>query len=255
MRLADKVAIVTGGGKGIGKAIALAFAEEGAKVVVVARTPKEIGEVAQGIITSGGEAIAIQADIADEDDVAKMVREGINRFQRLDILVNNAGINLPYRTLLDITLPEWNQIIAVNLTGAFLCMKAVLPKMIEQHSGKIINISSIGARHGSAGRGPYRAAKAGLVNLTETVAAEVKEFGIDVNALCVGPTDTPMQVAIRHGKVPSGLMRPEEVASVVVFLASKDASGITATAIDVFGRWNPIFGSFPEVQPAAKETR
>jgi 3-oxoacyl-[acyl-carrier protein] reductase len=255
MRLAGRVAIVTGGGKGIGRAIALAFSREGAKTVVVARNQAEIEDVARQIREQGGEALAIRADISKQEEVARMANEAIHRFQRLDILVNNAGINYPYRSVLDLTLEEWNRVLEVNLTGAFLCIKAVLPRMMEQHFGKIINISSIGARHGAAGRSPYRASKAGLVNLTESVAAEVKKFGIDVNAICAGSTDTPMQQAIRGGQDRPGMMRPEEVASVVVFLASEEASGITAAAVDVLGPYNPIFGPFPRIQPASREPK
>jgi len=248
--LEGKVAIVTGAGKGIGKAIALALSKEGVRVTIVARNPAEIEGVAQQIRQNGGEAIAVRADVSSEEEVAKMVGEAEQRFQRLDILVNNAAVNLPYTRLLEVGLSEWNRVLAVNLTGAFLTMRAVLPKMIAQRSGKIINISSIGARHGAAGRSPYRASKAALINLTESIAAEVKEFGIDVNAICPGPTDTPMQQDMRHGKLPSGLMKPEEIAAVAVFLASEQASGITGTAIDVFGFGNPLFGAIPPPQPA-----
>jgi len=250
MGLTGNVAIVTGAGKGIGKAIALALSKEGVRVTIVARNPAEIEGVAQQIRQNGGEAIAVRADVSSEEEVAKMVGEAEQRFQRLDILVNNAAVNLPYTRLLEVGLSEWNRVLAVNLTGAFLTMRAVLPKMIAQRSGKIINISSIGARHGAAGRSPYRASKAALINLTESIAAEVKEFGIDVNAICPGPTDTPMQQDMRHGKLPSGLMKPEEIAAVAVFLASEQASGITGTAIDVFGFGNPLFGAIPPPQPA-----
>lgn len=250
MGLTGKTAIVTGGGKGIGKAIALALANEGAKLVVVARTQADIEEVAQQIRASGGDAIAVKADVSNEEDVARMAGEATRRFQRLDILVNNAAITLPYRRLLEVTIADWNRVLAVNLTSAFLTMKAVLPGMIARRSGKIINIGSVGAKHGAAGRSAYRAAKSALINLTESVAAEVKEFCIDVNAICPGPTDTPMQREIRHGRLPAGLLRPEEVAAVAVFLASEQASGITGTSIDVFGHGNPLFGSIPPPQPA-----
>ncbi|MBI2316022.1 MAG: SDR family oxidoreductase [Betaproteobacteria bacterium] len=252
MGLTGKSAIVTGAGKGIGRAIALAFAKEGVKVAVVARTRADIEAVAQEIRSAGGEAIAVQADMANEGDVARMVEEAEQRFGRIDILVNNAAVNLPYTRLLEVSASEWNRVLAVNLTGAFLAMKAVLPAMIAQRSGKIINIGSVGARHGAAGRGPYRASKAALLSLTESAAAEVKPFGIDVNAICPGPTDTPMQREMRRGKLPAGLMAPEEIAAVAVFLASDRASGITGTAIEVFGPGNPLFGAIPPPQPAGE---
>lgn len=250
MGLTGKSALVTGAGKGIGKAIALALAKEGARVVVVARTRSDIEEVAQQILRMGGDAIAIQADVSSEGDVARLVTEATKRFQRIDVLVNNAAITLPYRRLLDVSIADWDRVLAVNLTSAFLTMKAVLPGMIALRSGKIINIGSVGARHGAAGRSAYRAAKAALMSLTESVAAEVKEFGIDVNAICPGPTDTPMQREIRHGKLPAGLLKPQEIAAVAVFLVSDQASGITGTSIDVFGHGNPLFGAIPPPQPA-----
>ena len=245
MRLAGKVAIITGGGRGIGRAVALAFSREGARVVVTSRTQAEIEEVVERISSGGGEAIAVQADVSSEEDVARMVSQTVDRFQRLDILVNNAGVIHPYRSVVDMTLAEWNHVLAVNLTGAFLCARAVLPKMIEQRSGKIINMSSIGGRRGAAGRTPYRPTKAALINFTECLAAEVKEFGIDVNAICPGGVDTNMLREIRQGTLPPKVMKPEEIAAVAMFLASDESSGITGTAIDVFGIGNPLFGRLP----------
>jgi len=245
VRLAGKVAIITGGGRGIGRAIALAFSREGAEVAVAARTRAEIGEVVEQISASGGQAIAVQADVSSEEDVARMVSQTVERFQQLDILVNNAGMNFPYRAVLDLSLAEWNRVLEVNLTGPFLCSRAVLPKMIEQRSGKIINISSIGGRRGAAGRSPYRPTKAALINFTECLAAEVKEFGIDVNAICAGRVATDMLRNILHGTPSPGAMKPEEIAAVAVFLASDEASGVTGTAIDAFGTANPLFGAPP----------
>jgi len=241
MKLAGKVAIVTGGGRGIGRAVALALAGEGAAVVVSARTPSEIEEVAQAVRDLGQRALPVQADVSQEGDVAAMVDQTLRVFGRADILVNNAAVNLPDRNVVDLTLAEWNRVLAVNLTGAFLCSKAVLPAMIEQRSGKIVNISSIGGRSGAAGRSPYRAAKSALINFTQCLAAEVKRYGIDVNAVCPGGTDTRMLRDIDHARGRSGLMRPEEIAAVVLFLASPDSSAITGTAVDAFGTSNPLF--------------
>ncbi len=249
MRLSGKVAIVTGGNRGIGKAISLAFAGEGAKVVVVGRNKSRCNEVVDQITEEGGEAIDIQVDVTSEADVAGMAKQTRDKYRRIDILVNNAAVNLPYRTVNELTLEEWNWILNVNLTGPLLCIRSVLPEMMAQRSGKIINLSSIGGRHGAAGRTPYRATKAAIINLTECVAAEVKEFGIDVNAICPGAVDTDMLREITAGEMPAHTMPPENIAAVAVFLASDESKAITGTAIDAFGSSNPIFGVLPSVRP------
>ncbi len=241
MKLDGKVAIITGGGRGIGRAIAMALTAEGAAVVLSARTGSEIEEVSREIQGRGHKALAVQADVSREEDVARMVARTLETFGRVDILVNNAGTNLPDRKVADLTLAEWNRVLEVNLTGPFLCSRAVLPPMMKQNSGKIINISSIGARFGSAGRSPYRTAKAGLLMFNQCLAAEVKRFNIDVNAICVGPTNTSMMQLIGHAGAHPRLSRPEEIAAVVLFLASSESSAITGSAIDAFGLSNPLF--------------
>jgi 3-oxoacyl-[acyl-carrier protein] reductase len=249
MRLSGKVAIITGGNRGIGKAISLAFAGEGAKVVVVGRNKPRCDEVVDQITKEGGEAIGIQVDVTSEADVARMAKQTRDKYGRIDILVNNAAVNLPYRAVTELTLEEWNWILNVNLTGPLLCIRSVLPGMITQRSGKIINLSSIGGRHGAAGRTPYRATKAAIINLTECVAAEVKEFGIDVNAICPGAVETDMLREITGGEMPAHLMPPEDIAAVAVFLASDESKAITGTGIDAFGMSNPLFGAAPSVRP------
>ncbi|MFC2020590.1 SDR family NAD(P)-dependent oxidoreductase [Chloroflexota bacterium] len=250
MRLTGKVAIVTGGSRGIGRAISLAFAREGAKIAVVARNKSRCDEVVDEISNNGGEAISLQADVTNENDVTRIVKQTKDRFRRIDILVNNAAVNLPYRTVTELTLDEWNWVLGVNLTGPFLCARAVLPEMIKQRSGKIVNMSSIGGRRGAAGRTPYRPTKAAIINFTECLAAEVKEYGIDVNAICPGAVATDMLYEITGGEVPANVMRPEEIAAVAVFLASDESKSITGTAIDAFGLGNPIFGALPSVRPS-----
>ncbi len=241
MKLAGKVALITGGGRGIGRTIVLSLAREGASVVVTARTAPEIDEVAREVKKLGQRSLALQADVSREEDVRNMVDQTLETFGRVDILVNNAGTNLPYRNVADMTLAEWNRVLEVNLTGPFLCSRAVLSTMIRQRSGKVINISSIGARYAAAGRSPYRSSKAALLQFTYCLAAEVKQHGIDVNAICPGPTDTRMMKDLaREGMFPA-LTRPEEIAEIVLFLASESSSAITGTAIDAFGPNNPIF--------------
>ena len=252
MSLAGKVAIVTGGNRGIGRAVCVALAREGVKVAVVGRKESSCEELAVQICSEGGAAMAVRADVSVEADVAAMVSSVRQRFERIDILVNNAGVNLPYTPVAELTLDQWNGVVSTNLTGTFLCCRAVVPVMTEQHEGKIINISSIGGRHGAAGRAPYRPTKAALINFTECLAAEVKQYGIDVNAVCPGPTDTDMMRDITGGNVPSSMMPPEEIASVVLFLASDESRAITGTAIDAFGTANPLFGSNVDVARRAK---
>ena len=242
MKLEGKVAIVTGGGRGIGRAIAETFAREGAKLVVAARTEREIKDVAQRIGEHGGEAISVVTDIAREGDVERLVEGTIGAFGQVDILVNNAAVNHPPIDIVDMEPDSWRLVTDVNLNGPFLCAHSVLPHMIGRKSGTIINVSTIGARKGGRGRGAYRAAKAGLINFTESLASEVYEHGISVNCICPGGVDTEMMREITHGRVPPNLMRPEEIANVALFLASDESSAVTGTAIDAFGASNPAFG-------------
>lgn len=242
-RLEKKVAVVTGASRGIGKAIALAFGREGANVVVTART-KEALEALVNQLKYQGEALAVVADLSKEADILRIAEETVHHFGRIDILVNNAAIIHPRINLVDFDAHLWRQVLEVNLTGAALLTKAVLPNMMANRSGKIINISSIGGRKGGKGRSAYRVTKAGLISLTESVAAEVKPYGIDVNCICPGGVDTEgyREAFGSKGRIENPkLLLPEEIAELAVFLASEASSAITGTAIDAFGGTNPLF--------------
>ncbi len=243
-KLADKVALVTGASQGIGRAVALAFGRGGAKVVVTARTTGALEALAAQIRDMGVEALAVTADLSLETDIQRLNDEALSHFGRIDLLVNNAALIHPPLDLVDFDPALWQQVIAVNLTAPALLTRAVLPGMIENRSGKIINISSIGGRRGGAGRSAYRVTKAGLISLTESVAAEVKRYGIDVNCICPGGVDTEgyREAFGSRGRAENPkLMRPEEIAEVAVFLGSEASSAITGTAIDAFGETNPLF--------------
>ncbi|MEZ4865440.1 MAG: SDR family NAD(P)-dependent oxidoreductase [Caldilineaceae bacterium] len=242
--LIDKVALVTGASKGIGKAIALAFGAAGAKVALTARTTAEIETVAAQIEQGGSAALAITADLSQPDAVAQITRATLDRFGRIDILVNNAAIIHPPINLVDFDAALWRQVLEVNLTAAALLTKAVLPTMIANRRGKIINIASIGGRKGGKGRSAYRVTKAGLISLTESVAAEVKPYGIDVNCICPGGVDTEgfREAFNSQGRAENPkLMEPAEIAALALFLASDASSAITGSAIDAFGGTNPLF--------------
>jgi 3-oxoacyl-[acyl-carrier protein] reductase len=242
MKLANKVAIITGGSRGIGRGVAVAFAHEGAAVAIVGRNKQDCDATAVFISGSGGTAISIPADVSKEEDAARIAEQTVAKLHRIDILVNSAAVNLPYRVISDVTLADWNWILGVNLTGIFLVCKAVLPQMKQQHFGKIINFSSIGGLSGAPGRAPYRATKAAIINFSECLAAEVKEFGIDVNTICPCVVETDM---LRETKktvaIPNIPMPPEEMAEVAVFLASNEGRAITGTTINAFGAGNPLF--------------
>ena len=242
MKLENKVAIITGGSRGIGRGVAVAFAREGAAVVIVGRNKQDCDATAAFISAKGGTAISIPADVSKEEDVTRIAEQTIEKLHRIDVLVNSAAVNLPYRVVSDVTMADWNWIIGVNLTGIFLCCKAVLPQMKKQHFGKIINFSSIGGLSGAPGRAPYRATKAAIINFTECLSAEVKEFGIDANTICPCVVETDM---LRETKktvaIPNIPMPPEEMAEVAVFLASNEGRAITGTTINAFGAGNPLF--------------
>ena len=244
-QLQGRVAIVTGASQGIGRAIALAFAAEGANVVVTARSTDLLDGLAEEIRRAGAAALAVPADLAVVADIEAIAEAARASFGRIDILVNNAGIIHPRVELVDFDAELWRRVIDVNLIAPALLAKAVLPAMIANRSGKIINISSIGGRKGAATRTAYRATKAALISLTESVAAEVQRHGIDVNCICPGGVDTEgyREAFQMRGRADDpSLMAPAEIAAVAVFLASDASSAITGTAIDAFGTNNPLFG-------------
>ncbi|MCL5075712.1 MAG: SDR family oxidoreductase [Chloroflexi bacterium] len=230
MKLEDRVAIITGAGKGIGRAIALAFAKEGAHIVAVARTAADVKRVAEEVEGLSRAALPLVADVAVEEQVKGMVQDALARFGRIDILVNNAGIGLR-KPLLETCLEEWDAVLNINLRSIFLCCRAVLPHMIAQRRGKVINIASRAGRRGEAGLGAYCASKFGVIGLTEVLALEMKDYCINVNAICPGLVGTERIKGMYPGV--SRWLEPEDVAAVAVFLAADDTRAISGTAIDI----------------------
>ena len=252
MRLKDEVAIITGGGRGIGRAISIAFALEGAMVVIAARTVSLLDETVETIKSEGGRAKAIQTDVSNEKQVRRLVAETLNDYGRVDILVNNSGIGGPTANLVDLKLQDWNHVLEVNLTGSMLCAREVLKHMIPRKKGNIINIGSDAGRFGYPMRSPYCVSKWGIIGLTETLAIEAGQHNIRVN--CISPaavrgerltnvvkgrseaTDVPFKQLMSKITVNYSLQRPTEeaeVAAAAVFLASDDSSGITGHTLVV----------------------
>ena len=240
-RLLGRVAIVTGAGRGIGRAIALRYSQEGAAVALAARTRAQIDEAAAEIESAGGRALAIQCDVSSESDVDRLVDATVRQFGKIDILVNNAAVNLPPTDLTEVDLSVWRNVIDVNLTGAFICTRAVLPHMKRIGSGVVLILSSVGGRRGAAGRGPYRASKAALINFTETIGAEGAEYGVRAVCLCPGGVDTDMmrEIGMARGRE---LMKPEQVADVAAYAVSDEAATLNGVTIDVPGTANTLGG-------------
>ncbi len=240
--LDGKVAIITGSSRGIGKAAALALAEEGAKVVVnYARSGGAADEVVSEITGNGGEAIALQSDVSKADEVDALIQATMDKFGRIDVLVNNAGITRD--TLLLRMKPEdWQAVIDLNLTGVFLCTRAVSKIMLKQRSGRIINISSVAGLMGNPGQANYSAAKAGVIGFTKTIAKELAPRGITANAVAPGFIATDMTEDLKNTEeilkyIPLGRYgQPEEVAGLIRFLAADPAAAyITGQVMNVDG--------------------
>lgn len=240
MRLRGKVAIITGASRGLGKAIANGFAKEGASIVAAARTeecntglPGTIHQTVDEIKSIGIEALAIKCDVTDEISVGRMVNEVLSKLGRIDILVNNAGVAFFY-PIVETPLKRWEIVLKVNLTGAFLCTKAVLPHMMKQKSGSILNISSLAADERDRGAVPtglaYAVAKAGLDRFTWGLAVEIGKYNIAVNCLKPKePIDTEgMRFWAKEGER-KGWVSPEKMVKCAIFLATQDALGVTGT--------------------------
>ena len=237
-----KVVLVTGASRGIGRAIALVFARTGAKVALVARTAANLKEVEMEIRTAGGEARAYPADVAVEKEVNHMVAGIVEEWGRLDVLINNAGL-IDFGPLKEIESDAWDRVIGANLTGAYLCSRAVAPVMEKQQSGRIVNITSVSAQTGGVSGGVhYTASKGGLTAMTKTLARDLAPYGITVNAISPGQIDADPELLTREQRekvtamIPLGrLGKPTEIAYGALFLASPMANYITGTTLDING--------------------
>jgi NAD(P)-dependent dehydrogenase (short-subunit alcohol dehydrogenase family) len=256
LKLKDRTAFITGGGRGIGRAVALAFAREGARVFVVARTASEVGRVAEEIRAERGVQSASHGvcDVSDSSSVARAFSDAREFFGRgVDVLVNNAGIAESAK-LADATDEFWQRHLAVNLSGTFYCMREALPFMVERGWGRVVNVASVAGKTGAPYVSAYSASKHGVLGLTRSAALEVATKGVTVNAICPGYVDTDMTTravenieaktgrtaadaleAIKRMSPQHRLVTPEEVAALALLLASEDGRGINGQAINVDG--------------------
>jgi len=240
--LQDKVAFVTGAGRGIGRAIALRLAAEGAKVAAADLVESTAKETAAAI---GERSIGLRVDVTDSASVRAAVQETERRLGSIHILVNNAGWD-KVEPFVKSEEPTWDKVLAINLKGPIVCTRSVLDGMIERCSGKIVSIGSDAGRVGSTGEAVYSAAKAGVIGFSKTLAREVARYGINVNVVCPGPTNTPLfqEIAGNNPKLMDALKRavpfgrlgePDDIAGAVVFLASSDADFVTGQTLSVSG--------------------
>lgn len=241
--LTGKVALVTGGSRGIGRAICIALAQQGATVAVNYYQSRDQAEdVVRNIEATGGQAISVQGDVRQPQDAERIVQETVDRFQRLDILVNNAGFNRD-TLILRMSVEDWDEVMALNLRAVFLCTKAALRPMMKQRWGRLIHIGSVSGLAGNAGQANYAAAKSGLIGFTRAVAREMGSRNITSNLVAPGLVITELTKNIRQEIVDGVKQRllidrlgtPEDIAACVVFLASEEASYITGQVLPVDG--------------------
>ncbi|WP_019241763.1 MULTISPECIES: SDR family NAD(P)-dependent oxidoreductase [Bacillus] len=248
-RLENKVAIITGAGGGQGKDEAILFAQEGAKVVVTDVQAEKVQDVVEEIKANGGHAIGFYHDVSSEENWKSVVKEAVSQFGKIDILVNNAGITIN-KSLHETSVAEWNKVMDINLTGAFLGMKYVLPIMMENESGSIVNISSIAGLTGGSGASPYTASKGALRLLTKAVAIDYAKHNIRCNSVHPGYIETPMtkdmftnEHMMNWFKANTPLPRlgkPRDIANGVLFLASDESSFITGIELPIEGGYSAV---------------
>lgn len=232
--LEGKFAIVTGGAMGIGRATCLAFAKHGTSVAVVDVDRRQAKKVVGEITKDRGNAIIVEADVSDETEVDRAVAEVINAFGRIDILVNNAAIEI-LTPMLSAKVEDWDKVLNTNLRGTFIFTRAVLPHMLKQKSGSIINLGSIDGLRGRANGAAYAASKAGVVCFTESLADEVAKYKIRANVICPAGVNTAMWRKTHPQADPLSVLQPEEVADMIVFLASDMSRGVNGATIEILG--------------------
>jgi len=251
-RLAGKVAVITGGARGIGKGIALRYANEGAKLVIADLKEKEAGDTLEEIKKLKSEAIFIKTDVTSEDSIKNMADEAVKAFGKIDILVNNAGISL-MRKITEASVADWDKLNSVNLKGVWLCTKAVVGNMIKNNYGKIINISSISGLVGYKWESIYCSTKGGVINMTRELAVELAPFNIYVNCICPGIIETPLYLDINFPldnkdnleytlkAIPmKKIGEPDDIAGAAFFFASDDSSYVTGQILAVDGGYTSI---------------
>jgi 3-oxoacyl-[acyl-carrier protein] reductase len=214
--LQNKVAIVTGAGRGIGRAIAVALAQAGCRVVLSARTVVQIEAVQDEICESGGQALAVSGDLTRDDDIARLVGESRRAYGAVDILINNAGWGKK-ATIVRAQVEDWDQTFKINLRAPMLLARLVLPEMIQQKSGAVINIGSVSGKSGEAGSSAYAASKFGMIGFTQSLYEEVREYGIKASVILPGFVDTPMIPPVKHLDR-AKMIRPDDVAGAVLFV-------------------------------------
>lgn len=236
MKLKNKVAIVTGSGRGIGKGIAEELAKEGAKVLMTDIIIENLKSAYDEIKSTGAEVSWVKTDISSEDEINNLVNTAVKKYGTVDILVNNAAIAYP-TNLVDTTNDQWNDTLNINLTGTFKCIRAVLPIMINKKFGRIINISSILGKEGRELLSAYCASKFGVIGLSEALAREVKQYNININVICPDRVDTEMVRNLVKGEDYSKFLTPADIGRIAVFLSSDDTSKITGIAIDALANF------------------
>ena len=246
MDLKNKVAIITGSRRGIGKAIALALAKAGANIVVSDINLDDCNKLVEEIKAINGNALAVKTDVSNPEDVSQMINLTTEKFGKVDILVNNAGIYMQ-KSLTDVTEQDFDRTLDINLKGVFLCSKAVVPEMIKQGKGKIINIASIAGQVGFANSSAYCASKGAIINITRELALELAQYKINVNAIGPGVIETDMTKDLLEDKatketllanIPlSRIGKPEDIANAALFLASDNSDYITGITLFVDGGW------------------
>ena len=221
MKLAGQVAVVTGAGRGIGRAAALCFAREGAAVVLAARSARELASVAAEVEQAGGRALAVPTDVRQEPAVAALVKRALAEYARIDVLITAAGA-AAFGPVADSKTDDWDQMLAVNLRGAVLCCRAVLPPMMAQRRGTIINIGSVVTSRTLTGSAAYTASKYGLLGFSRVLAEEMRPHGVRVGVLTAGATDTPLWDGMPDAPDRARMLRPEQVAEAALYMAALD---------------------------------